>query len=174
MAGTSIKARKHILELSRFFADGRAATEELIDELLGRYRKRKFLKQTLRRLIQKGFISRKGQKFSPTKPGLRFFRSNLIGSADKTQLDKKSWDGKWYLITFDIPIALNVKRDRLRQVLKNYNFYPLQKSVWVGPNKFAGALWGFIVNEEIEKYCKVMIVEVIEGDEELRRNFKLV
>lgn len=168
MAKTSTDARRHIREWSSFFADSMAFSEELVNEFLKKYKKRKHLKQSLRRLIKRGFIKEEKGKLIVTKSGFKFFNP-----AAGKYIDKKEWDGKWYLLSFDIPIKLNVKRDRLRRVLRAYNFYPLQKSVWVGPNKFGEDIWKFLVNEEIDEYCKIMIVDVIEGDEEIRKHFRL-
>ncbi len=118
--------------------------------------------------MERGFIKQEKGKLIVTKTGFNFFNPD----AEK-YLNRKNWDGKWYLISFDIPVKFNVKRDRLRRVLKAYNFYPLQKSVWVGPNKFGKDIWKFLVNEELDMYSKIMIVDVIEGDEELKKHFRL-
>ena len=157
------------MEWRRFFADSSAVSQTLVDNFVNQHKKNKFLKQSLRRLIHKGFIREKSKKLLLTKAGADFFESNV-----RKPFEKNSWDGKWYLLSFDIPVDLNVKRDRLRRVLKSYNFYPLQKSVWVGPNKFGSDLWEFVVENDIDKFCKVMIVDVIEGDEDIKRHFGLV
>ncbi len=168
MAKTSKEARKHISELSKLFSESLVISEEVLRDFIDNYKQRKYLKQSLNRLIVNGFIEKTGNKFSLSKIGSRFFRKNF----QNLQAVKK-WDGKWYLIGFDIPIALNLKRDKLRRILKSYNFYPLQKSVWVGPNKFGKDIWEFIVENKLPNYCKVMIVDVIEGDEILRKHFKI-
>jgi len=168
VAKTSRDARRHIRAISEFFAAGKAVTEAAVNDFIGTYKKRKFLKQSLRRLIEKGLVEKKNNKFVPTLAGIRFFRSNIERS-----LKPKNWDGKWYLLSFDVPVKLNVKRDYLRRVLKSYDFYPLQKSVWVGPNKFGDDLWEFVVQKELNKYCRVMVVSVLEGDEDLKKYFKI-
>jgi len=38
-------------------------------------------------------------------------------------------EGKWYLISFDIPVKLNSKRVALRRLLRDFNFYPFQKRI---------------------------------------------
>ena len=168
MAKTSRDARKHIREWSRFFADTKEISESLIDEFLKKFKRRKHMRQSLRRLAARGFLKQENHKFTITKSGFKFFNP-----AQEKYIDKREWDGKWYLISFDIPTKFNVKRDRFRRVLKSYNFYPLQKSVWVGPTKFGRDLWKFIVDNDIDGFCKIMIVDVIEGDEDLKRYFKL-
>ncbi len=51
----------------------------------------------------------------------------------KTNIIKKKWDGKWYLLIFDIPERKRYYRDRLRRDLLMLGFYQLQKSVWLFP-----------------------------------------
>lgn len=48
---------------------------------------------------------------------------------------KKSseWDGKWHIITFDIPESSKRKRDAFREKLKKLGFGKLQASVWISP-----------------------------------------
>jgi len=48
----------------------------------------------------------------------------------------KKWNGKWYLVIFDIPEKLKYKRDLLRQKLKQLGFGQLQQSVWISPRNY--------------------------------------
>lgn len=43
------------------------------------------------------------------------------------------WDGKWYIVTFDIPEASRKRRDAFRERLKRLGFGKLQASVWISP-----------------------------------------
>lgn len=45
----------------------------------------------------------------------------------------RTWDGKIYLVTYDIPRKHNLGRDRLRQFLKQIGCGYLQESVWITP-----------------------------------------
>ncbi|MEK9194726.1 MAG: hypothetical protein AAB884_02850 [Patescibacteria group bacterium] len=168
MGKTSVDAKRYIREWSEFFRDGKAVTFTLIDKFVDRYKKKKYLKQSLKRLIKRGLVLAKDKKLIPSKIGLKFFRKSTF----KKSLPK-TWDGRWYLISFDIPNEFNVKRDHLRRVLKFYNFYPLQKSLWAAPEQLASDLWEFIVENNLHKYCKVMAVNFLEGDGELRKYYKL-
>lgn len=85
----------------------------------------------------------------------------------------KKWDGKWRLVSFDVPVRSDEKRQQLRYFLKRFGFHQLQKSVYVCPSHMSEEFWKLIVEYDLEGYCKVMLVEIIEGDEELRRIFKL-
>lgn len=168
MAKTSRDARRHIKEWSEFFADGKVVAEVLVDEFIRRYKKRKYLRQSLKRLVEKGFIQKSGNKFIPTLSGRYFFRRQR-----KVAFENKGWGGKWYIVSFDVPVEFNSKRNILRQVLKTYNFYQLQKSVWIGSDKIGKELWEFIVRNDLDEYCKLMIVDFLEGDKEIKRHFKI-
>ncbi len=43
---------------------------------------------------------------------------------------RKTWDGKWRIIIFDVPEKFRNSRDKLRQELKKQDFFKLQDSVW--------------------------------------------
>ena len=85
----------------------------------------------------------------------------------------KKWDGVWHLVMFDIPKTKNRARDALRHKLRDIGFYQIQKSVFLYP---------FPCEKEIEllgAYFSVrdnivmMRVSGFEGEEKLRRHFKL-
>lgn len=43
------------------------------------------------------------------------------------------WDGKWRVVVFDIPEKYKVARRALYFKLREMDFYPFQKSVWIHP-----------------------------------------
>lgn len=170
MAKTSTDARKHLREWSKFFAVSGKLTESLVKEFISRYKKHKYLRQSLERLINRGFVARRGSALVVTDSGRRFFRKTFQSPLPAS---RQRWDGKWRLITFDVPGNYNPRRNRLRSLLKEYNFYPLQKSVWICPDYLAEGFWQELLKENLDQYCRAMVVEFIEGDEDLRKNFKL-
>lgn len=48
----------------------------------------------------------------------------------------KNWNGKWYLVIFDIPERIRLRRDILRKKLKKLGFGQLQASVWICPYNY--------------------------------------
>lgn len=165
-AGTSRDARRHIREWGDFFREFGEIGAGAVDELLKRYEKRKYFRQSLRRLINAGFIIEQKKKFSLTNRGKKFFLEHYPPKNVRA-------DGRWYLLSFDIPVKLNRKRARLREFLRKYNFFPFQKSVWVGPYSLSVEVWKFVVDNDLQKYCKPMVVEILEGIDELKKHFKL-
>ncbi|MGB9743574.1 MAG: hypothetical protein ACPLW9_02610 [Minisyncoccales bacterium] len=101
--------------------------------------------------------------------------------AGKYQIDDlkiertKKWNGKYWLVIFDIPNTSRLVRDILRKKLKEWEFYPLQKSVW---------LHAFDCRKEVKllqkflglnrRQIQVLEVNKIENDAFLRKFFKIV
>jgi len=46
----------------------------------------------------------------------------------------RSWDGRWRLVLFDVPVSRDTYRQRLRRYLADQGFGCLQGSVWVTPD----------------------------------------
>ncbi|MDI6820679.1 MAG: hypothetical protein QMD65_00675 [Patescibacteria group bacterium] len=169
MAKTSIDARQHIKEWGLFFAGAKTVTETLINEFLKNRQKNKYLRQSLNRFIKNSLITKQDGKFLVTKKGIMFFDRLVIKDEFK---NIKSWDGKWRLVTFDVPVNFDKKRYILRSLLKDLGFYQLQKSVWIYPDYLAEKFWKLLVDLEINQYCKIMLVEFLENDEDIKRHFK--
>jgi len=170
MAKTSKDARKHLREIGKLFA----ATSELKDEgvktFLDGYRERKYLRQSMNRLVRRGFLMREPTRWMLTKTGERFFRKTF------PEIKKEKiapWNGKWRLVSFDIPEKHSTKRKQLRALLREFDFLPLQKSVWVSPNNIRDKFWELLVKGGLQPYCKAMVVDILEGDEDLRKHFQL-
>lgn len=101
--------------------------------------------------------------------------------AGKYQIDElhlpeppKKWDRKYRIVIFDIPNASNFIRNVFRRKLKEFGFYPLQKSVWVYP---------FPCKEEVrflreflgcsKDQIRYVETTTLEDDELIRRKFSI-
>lgn len=86
----------------------------------------------------------------------------------------KKWDGKWRIVIFDISELKKFHREALRGKLKELDFYPLQRSVWIQP---------FHCSDEIsllkdffglsDKEVRLIIAENIGENKNLKKLFKL-
>lgn len=81
-------------------------------------------------LQRSGFwtISMAGKYQLTAKGAAKLEQLNLKGP-----IKKQKWDGLWRIIIFDISEDKKVAREVLRQKLKKFGFYHLQKSVFVFP-----------------------------------------
>lgn len=61
-------------------------------------------------------------------------RLRALGGRDPVARWSRSWDGRWRLVLFDVPIAKNRLRSQLRRFLRENGFGYLQKSVWITPD----------------------------------------
>lgn len=86
---------------------------------------------------------------------------------------KKKWDGRWFIVFFDVPENERIKRDYLRKLLKYLGFYQYQKSVYIFPYECEKEI--FLIKKIIEgaKYMKYIIAEKIEEEEKIKRFFNI-
>jgi DNA-binding transcriptional regulator PaaX len=169
MTKTSVDARRHIREWSEFFQDLNEVSKAAIEEFIKSCQKSKYRRQSLKRLIERGFLKDEGSKIKKTKSGLLFFKRRYHNDNKARSLKQ---NGKWYILSFDIPMKFNRKRAALRRILHKYKFVPLQRSVWVGAHQMSKDVWEFIVENDLEKCCVPMVVDIIEGEDRLKKLFK--
>jgi len=92
-----------------------------------------YLRRTLKRLekqklVEIGFEGDQ-QTVKITNGGRR--RILKYSLAELTIQKPKFWDGKWRLISYDIPKNLNSLRKAFREYLEFWKFYPLHESVFL-------------------------------------------
>ena len=91
--------------------------------------------QTIRRsfiyLRQKGFIQ--SVKEELTLPKITTEGKKRLESLIPRYDEKRTWDGRIYLIIYDLPIERNNERSYLRDFLKKIGCGMLQQSVWLTP-----------------------------------------
>lgn len=56
----------------------------------------------------------------------------------------RPWDGKLYLITYDITEKARIKRDKLRNYLRQLKCQKMQESVWITPYNIRAVIEGFV------------------------------
>ena len=111
------------------------------------------INKTVKRLTKQEYIekklSEKTEKYFLTQKGIEqisFLRlENLSFDANS-----KKWDGYWRVVIFDIPETVRGLRDAFREKLREWPFYKLQNSVFVGP---------YECRQEIKQACKILKLE---------------
>jgi phenylacetic acid degradation operon negative regulatory protein len=61
-------------------------------------------------------------------------RLQALGGRDPETRWSRHWDGRWRLVLFDVPVARDSHRKRLRRYLHERGFGCLQGSVWITPD----------------------------------------
>ena len=85
----------------------------------------------------------------------------------------KKWDGKWRMVIFDIPVYKNRARIALQKKLTDLGFYSLQKSVFITPYPCEDEI-DFIASVfNVRGHILILYVSGFEGDEKLKKYFKV-
>ena len=83
------------------------------------------------------------------------------------------WDGKWRLIIFDIPEDVRLQREQLRGLLKKNNFRKLQASVYVNPYPLNREAIRYLEQSGLMDYIRIIKVEEMDSDRDLKKKFGL-
>jgi DNA-binding transcriptional regulator PaaX len=84
------------------------------------------------------------------------------------------WDKRWRIVIFDIPDnSHKYAREALRRVLKKWEFYQLQKSVWVCPWSCEKEIQAIAELYDVLQYVNIVVAEKVLDDISLRKHFKL-
>lgn len=86
---------------------------------------------------------------------------------------KEKWDGKWRLVSFDIPNSCVKGRKALVYRLKSGGFYKAQESLFLYPYDCKKEIRALTVLFKIEKYVRFGLLEFIDNQDILIRHFKL-
>ena len=132
-----------------------------------------YLKRALERLEEQKLVETETKKgYQIIKITDRGRRRILKYALDKLEIKKpRPWDGKWRLISYDIPSDWKGRRTAFRDYLKAWGFYPLHESVY---------LHAYPCEKEVEflreylgvgKFVRIFIVEKIENDDLFRDFF---
>jgi len=87
---------------------------------------------------------------------------------------EKKWNGKWFLVFFDVPEIQRNKRDYLRKLLVRLGFYQYQKSVYLFPYECEKEVTLIKKIVEGAKYMKYIIAEKIEDEVNAKKYFRLL
>lgn len=127
----------------------------------------------LGRLELKGYITferRDGRKYARiTELGRRMLMEHRRHMVQPT----KRWDGKWRIVTFDIPEKYRRTRDQVRRELRNAGFVLLHKSVWVTPHPCDEFVTLLKADQHIGKNLLYVVAEHIEYGDRLQKVFNL-
>lgn len=100
------------------------------------------------RLTEKGFTG-----LSLQFPFLRFL--------------KEKWDGKWRIISYEIPEKKREIRDRLRREMQGWGLGPWHRSFWLTPHPIINTLKSLIAQKEEEQYIQAFESDHVFGDREI-------
>ena len=85
----------------------------------------------------------------------------------------KMWDGKWWLIFYDLPLRFKNARNAFRWKLKDLGFFQFQKSAWVYPYPCEKELLFTAEFFGVRKHIAILEVSNILDDRKLKEHFNL-
>lgn len=74
----------------------------------------------------------------------------------KMREEEEKWDGKWRLVSWDIPESRRKARDLLRHQLKQLGFIKFQNSIWASKKNCTKLLNEYVKKVGIEDWVKVL------------------
>ena len=140
-----------------------------------KYRVGSYVKKTISKLKERGFIGFEKNKDKTfvrlTEKGERELLKYRLREA---VIEKpKKWDKKWRVIIFDIKEKRKIIREELRKELVNLGFRRLQNSVWIHPYDCEEIMIMLKSYFNIGKDVLYLVVERLENDKWLKRDFSL-
>ena len=80
---------------------------------------------------------------------------------------KEKWDGKWRIISYEIPEKKREIRDRLRREMQGWGLGPWHRSFWLTPHPILPTLKLLTSQKEEEKYIQAFEADHTFGDREI-------
>jgi len=117
------------------------------DVLLCRYNS-KTIRRAISNLLSKKYLHKNttqtGISLDITQEGIKRIRAHIPSFREK-----RPWDGYLYLISYDIPVQSNIKRNVLREYLQKIGCGKLQDSLWMTPYNPTGIIDSFVDEQNI-------------------------
>lgn len=80
---------------------------------------------------------------------------------------KETWDGKWRILSYEIPEKKRDLRDRLRREVAGWGLGPWHRSFWITPHPIIDNLKALISQKEEEQYVQAFESEHVFGDRDI-------
>lgn len=134
-----------------------------------------YLKRTIKRLEEQKVVEiseEKGkQVIKITEKGKTKILKNAV---EDLKVEKPAyWDGKWWLVSYDLPEYLSDLRDGIRKYLLNLGFFPIHKSVYLHAYPCKEQIEFLVEYFGIRKYMRIFKIDWIENDKAFKEYFDL-
>lgn len=85
----------------------------------------------------------------------------------------KKWDGKWRIVSYDIPVHMNKIRRSVAYHIKNAGMRELQNSMFIYPYPCHQEIRYIIEFYNAWKYVRFVVADFIDNEKELKKIFSL-
>lgn len=77
---------------------------------------------------------------------------------------RSTWDGKWRILSYEIPEKKREIRDKLRREVSGWGLGPWHRSFWLTPHPITTNLKSLVADKEEEQYVQAFESEHVVGD----------
>lgn len=120
---------------------------------------------TLSALLKEGSIDKDQEENSYRLTELGF--RDLCVKFPYFRFLKEKWDGKWRILSYEIPEKKRELRDRLRREVAGWGLGPWHRSFWLTPHPIIENLRALVSQKEEEKYIQAFEAAYVFGDREI-------
>lgn len=106
-----------------------------------------------------------------TQKGRR--QANLESLKQITLKKPKNWDGKWRIVSFDVPEHKREVRDGFRSHLRRLEFCEIHQSLFVVPWPCENEISTIAIKLSIRENIHIIIAKKLDCEEDLREHFHL-
>ena len=132
-----------------------------------------YLKRTLERLEKQKLVEiKEGEKYQTIEITQRGKRRILKFALEALSVEKPgNWDGKWRLVSYDIPSKYKNMGELFSSYLKTWNFYPFHKSLFIHAYPCEKQIEYLREYLGLGKFVRLFRVDGLENDSEFREFF---
>ena len=130
-------------------------------------------KGSLTGLIKEGLIEKEATASAGKKDSSHVYRLTQKGF-DELCLTfpvfrylKETWDGKWRILSYEIPEKKRELRDKLRREVAGWGLGPWHRSFWLTPHPIIGNLKSLVSQKEEEQYIQAFEASHVFGNTDI-------
>ena len=180
----SISSTNKTAEVLRLIQTKKVATlgdlssnKHLLDLFAGskRHSARRRIIDTAALLARQGYVSvgilDNEKVFKITEQGKARLKAHQVSEDGLSIPDR--WDGRWYLVTFDIPEAKKVTRNQLILTLKRHGFINYTKGLWLIPYNPTKLVASLRKQLGLKNEIRLIIAQAIDNDTKYKKHWEL-
>lgn len=130
---------------------------------------------TVSLLARQGYVSvgllDNEKVFKITEKGKDRLKAHMV-SEEGINIPER-WDGRWYLITFDIPETKKVVRNQLILTLKRHGFVNYAKGLWLIPYNPSRMVASLRKQLKLKAELKLIIAQSIDFESKYRKHWDI-
>ncbi len=126
---------------------------------------RRATQSALKRLEDRGEIERTEREGRVLLQITQRGKEKINRSGFSLKRKSRNWDGRWYLVSFDIPETQKTSRNLLRKKLLILGLGKLQRSLWISPYEHTKEVRKIVNHYHLEKYVELFRSQLLSPKE---------